>query len=403
MLAPRLHRCPGCRTWTPRTQWVGDGAAGAIELHYALPVLLPVGWTSPRSTASSTPAQPGRALHAFRRRFWSVVAEHIKNHVVSRAYLDRWADEEGYLHVEIRRAGASLRRRPGSVGYRKKFWSDDEATRVAVEQFLSSNFETGDAFRILRSLPEIWPVDADNEQWSQLLLFVALHLVRTPYWRREGRSMQERSLQDRLPDWQQRMPAAAVAAVLDRVRSNEFHSDLMLRQVSKTASVLGCMHCVLLTSGSAAFLTGDHPVVAVPLLARGERAPVRPVPERGLRSTIEFRFPIGPRHALLFSWHDEPIHPQMVPLPFAAVCDLNLSVASQAEHEIYHHLADAPPLVCPPFMPGPCAPIAPQLFSGYGPEAARNSIRRRHADAMIRELIENEIADEVRILRVTSS
>lgn len=37
MPPPPLHRCPGCRAWTPRTQWAGDGAAGAIDFAMRCP------------------------------------------------------------------------------------------------------------------------------------------------------------------------------------------------------------------------------------------------------------------------------------------------------------------------------------------------------------------------------
>lgn len=238
--------------------------------------------------------------------------------------------------------GSSARRRPEAVGYRKKFWGDDETLREAVEQFLSTHFENGDTLEILRTLPSAWPIYHDREQWSRLLLFVALHIVRSPQWRREGRAMQERSLTDRLPVWLNTMPPAAVASVLGHVRSDEFHTDLMLGQIPKTASVLGCMHCALLSSGAAALLTSDHPVVAVPLLRDGESAPIQLIPQRGLSNTIEFRFPIGPRHALLFTWLDEPIHREIIRLPFRATCDLNRSVASQAENEVYYHPRDQP-------------------------------------------------------------
>jgi hypothetical protein len=330
----------------------------------------------------------------------SSVAVAVKNHTVSRSYLDRWTDASGRLQVEMHPAGISAKRRPDAVGYRKKFWGDDEALRVGVEQFLSREFESGDALRILRCLPDAWPVNDDPEQWSKLLLFVALHIVRTPQWRREGRSMQERSLSERIPQLLETLPPLAVDHVLRKVRSDKFHTDLMLGQIPKSASVLGCMHCALLCSGDAALLSSDHPVVAVPLLRDGERAPIQLVPDRGLSNTIEFRFPIGPRHALLFSWLDEPIDARRIELPLPAVCDLNLSVASQAESEVYYHPADTPQVACASVMPGACSPLAPRLLPGYGPDAARTSLRRRHADAMVHELIENEIANEVRIMRL---
>lgn len=328
------------------------------------------------------------------------MADAVKNHTVSRSYLDGWTDASGHLQVEALAAGISAKRRPDAVGYRKKFWGHDEALRVGVEQFLSREFETGDALRVLRTLPDMWPIHDDPEQWSKLLLFVALHLVRTPQWRRKGRTTQERALSERIPQLLETLPPPAVNHVLKQVRSDKFHTHLMLGQIPKTASVLGCMHCALLCSGDAALLSSDHPVVAVPLLRDGERAPIQLVPDRGLSNTIEFRFPIGPRHALLFSWFDEPIDAGHVELPLAAVCDLNLSVASQAESEVYYHPADTPQIVCPPAMPGPCNPLAPRLLAGYGPDAARISQRRRHADAMLHELIENEITNKVHIMRL---
>ena len=328
------------------------------------------------------------------------MARAVKNHTVSRSYLGGWTDATGRLQVELSPAGISARRLPEAVGYRKKFWGYDAAMREAVEQFLSTHFETGDALHILRTLPESWPIDDDREQWSKLLLFVALHIVRTPQWKREGRSMQERSLSDRVTRWLETMPPEAVASVLRHVQSDRFHTDLMLGQIPKTASVLGSMHCALLTSGTTPLLSSDHPVVAVPLLRDGESAPIQLIPERGLSNTIEFRFPIGPRHALLFTWLDEPIHQEIIELPFAAVCDLNLSVASQAESEVYYRPGDRPPVVCPPFMPGPCSPISPRLFPRYRPDIARDSLRRRNADAAMRDLIDNEITNEVRIARV---
>lgn len=91
---------------------------------------------------------------------------------------------------------------------------------------------------------------------------------------------------------------------------------------------------------------------------------------------------------------------------FAAIC-LSPSAPSifawshhEAENEVYYRPRDQPPVLSPPFLPGPCSPIAPRLFAGYEPDIARDSLRRREADVAMRDLIENEIVDEVRIVRV---
>lgn len=326
------------------------------------------------------------------------MANATKNHTVSACYLDQWTDADRCLAVARLRAGKIDRSTPQAVGWRKKFWGEDKAQRAEIEQLLC-RLER-DAAPIVQTLPDRWPIHQTREEWVVLLHFVAMHLIRTPFWRADLRKLQHNALAEELPVWHAALPAHAVDELIRHVSADRFHNSTMLGQIPKTASVLGSMHCSLLAFEAASLITGDHPAVAVPLLAPREVAEMRPLPTSGLLGTMEFRFPIDPHHALLFTWFDSP-HPETtLHAGYDVACDLNRSIAGQALFEWYHHPETTPAFVCPPFLPGPCRPIGPAVLGGYDVDHARKSRRRRAADQIMRRLIEDGVTDRIETVTV---
>lgn len=327
------------------------------------------------------------------------MAQAVKNHTVSQCYLARWGDASGRLTVEMKHMEAPVLRPPKVIGFQPRFWGDDEQLRVSTEQFLA-NLE-GRAASILRDLPDHWPLDRDDEQWASLLQFVALHLVRTPQWQRDTRMKQANLIAEQMPALRAALRPEALDSLLRRIRSDRYHTELLLGHVPKAASVLGSMHCALLDFGRVPVLTGDHPTVVVPLLRPWESAAIKAIPDGGMLNTIEFRFPVGPRHALLFTWHDQPHPEHALAAAYEFACDLNRATVTQALRELYYRPGDAPPLLRPPFMPAPCRAIGPGVLQGYTTDAALASERRSRADAILRALIEDNVVDQVRTVRMS--
>jgi hypothetical protein len=321
----------------------------------------------------------------------------VRNHTVSQCYLDRWA-RDGYVTVVL---GDGRRRpaRPKTVGFTKNFWGPDEALRVEVEQRLS--LTEGPAAETLRQLPDAWPFPPGHERWRDLLLFIGLHLVRSPKWLEGIQDMAPELILRRVPEWSRSMPPEAVDHVVKHLLSEAFRTELMMGQIPKMASMLGCMNCTVLEAPRPWLMVGDHPVVVVPLLKTGEAAPMQLVPDGGLLETVEVRFPIDARRALLFSWLDQPHREDAVEIGYDHAVNLNRSQLGQVASQWYMAPDSRPPFVVPPFLTSPASSLAPKLLDGYAPRSARVSRRRQEAMKMLDRLIEGEITDRVETITVT--
>jgi hypothetical protein len=285
------------------------------------------------------------------------------------------------------------------VGFTRKFWGPDEALRIDVEQRLSHT--EGPAAETLRQLPDAWPFPPGDERWCDLLLFIGLHLVRSPKWLEGIQDMAPDLILRRVPEWSQRMPPEAVDHVVKHLLSESFRTELIMGQIPKMASMLGCMNCTLLEAPEPWLMVGDHPVIVVPLLDPGEAAPMQLVPDGGLLETIEVRFPIDSKRALLFSWLDQPHRQEVIRIGLEEAVNLNRSQLGQVASQWYTEPGTTPSFVVAPFVSGPSSPLAPKLLDGYAPRSARVSRRRHQAISVLDRLIEDEITDRVETITVT--
>lgn len=314
------------------------------------------------------------------------VADNVRNHLASCGYLRGFADGTGKLAVVNVRSRQVYSRRPEDVAFRKYFWGRDQDLRNEVESLLS-DVETH-VPRLLRNLTTTSPPPHGSEERALLLKFLALHFVRNPAWRTLTSQILERQIIARGhvgPQW---------ARLCEQLRADRYWIDTMLRQIPQIASLLGSTHWALLRFSSPCLATCDQPLVPIALLSRGIRASLAETP--ALLETIEFRFVLDPRHALLLSWHDAPDWDAWALADQSVAADINRSIVGRTDVEYFHHPELRPPFVAAPWMPsGECNPISPKLHDGYWRETAIGSDRRRQAARIVSEAVEKDVTDQI--------
>jgi hypothetical protein len=159
--------------------------------------------------------------------------------------------------------------------------------------------------KIETPLPELladvearWPLD-QKERFG-LAMFIALHVLRTPAF----------------SDWLEVKRAATLEDYRDQFsnkRKYERWRELMLSDgerakrilsmVNKISTIFGCMNWTLLRFDEPLLITSDHPVCPVPIIEGGADRAIHPMPDERWMNTIEVRFPLSPRLALLATWH----------------------------------------------------------------------------------------------------
>jgi hypothetical protein len=231
---------------------------------------------------------------------------------------------------------------------------------------------------------------------STLAQFIALHVVRTPAFRRWFEPTRDASIEqyrDQFPNatkferWRQEM------------RSDEERAKKLLSLINKLGSVIGSMHWTLLRFDERRLITSDQPVCPVPLLTPGVIHPIEAMPADGWLDTCEIRFPISPQIALLATWYMGPERASLTGMWRHAV-NINASVAQQAVNQRFQ-VPDVEPA-----MPGAIfldrrpllAPISIDVLAGYSLAAARESPRRRQTAEELERLIHDRDHETVRLL-----
>jgi hypothetical protein len=183
--------------------------------------------------------------------------------------------------------------------------------------------------------------------------------------------------------------------------SEKFAVEHFLSLIPKTASLIASAHWTLIEFPDRLLATSDQPVAIVPILPDGTRAPVDAAPRGGILFAEEFRFPIDPKHALLFTWAEGRDTPVVPTGSDDLAADLNRAVVSQADREWFHHPQRRPTtLPLSGLRTGDCSPVARRLMPEYGPAAAVESLRRRAAAERLDLMIEKEITSEAHIAQV---
>jgi hypothetical protein len=324
---------------------------------------------------------------------------YTRNHVASVCYLNAWTDAADRVQAVRLRAGLSAAVAPESTGYRKKFWGTDDDLRGQAEG-IASRIES-EAGPVIAALPTTWPLQRGSVEWFAMVKFLALHVVRTPGFRRDivrrSESLLRANRADHLATF-----GDAYSEFLERVRSDFYVADIMVSNIPKIGTLLGCAHWTLLTTPEPILGTSDQPVVPVAIVGGEAAAEITATPAGGFALTSEFRIAIDPKHALLLTWLDDADNIRdTATIDHRDACALNWSVAAQADAECFHHPNGSMPTVCPPFAGPDSYPLGPGVHPGYDDDAALRSKRRAGAVEKVEHMIENQIANRIETLSVT--
>lgn len=326
------------------------------------------------------------------------MAAYRSNHIVSKFYLARWAGSDGRLRVGRTRDRQLVSRRPEKVGYRNFFWGRNSTVRKHAEEHVNKiESYAADALHRLR---QQWPPAPGSPDWLGLVFLVAVHLWRNPSGQQRLLQIQEQTLEQRSSGYTAGWTEQQISEFFTRVKSDEFRTNIMLGDLHKAASLLGSMHWTLIEFDECLLGTSDQPVTVVPLLKPPTTGSSIAHPQIPLLECEEIRMPLGPQHALLFTWRDEPIEAQPISGNESLAADLNRAVIAQADEEWFHH-PDCPTSLVPPALDeGPCSAIGREILPGYGWQSATGSRRRSDAASIIERMIEDDVDGEVRVVKV---
>ena len=289
--------------------------------------------------------------------------------------------------------------KPDRVGFRPNFWGRSPAIRQQAEEYL--NKIESDAAPALRRLSHQWPLEPGSSAWLALIFLIAIHLWRNPSGQDRFLQIQEEILARQLPEYSSRWTDEQVEDFLARVTSDGFRADTMLGDLPKAASVLGSMHWTLIKFDEHLLATSDQPVTVVPLLKPGFQALVVAHPRGPMIDCEEIRFAVGPRHALLFTWRDEPSASTAIEGSDEIAAQLNRAVIAQADREWFHHPARRPTRLTPPILEaGRCVPIGRIVHPDYTWETALTSRRRAETAISVERMVEDDVDGEVRVVRI---
>ena len=342
-----------------------------------------------------------RQCLVFGSNYFGRVANYVDNHIVTAGYLRRFANDGGLIQP-VRPRDPSNRpiplRRPETVGYRSRFFSDPELAEQA-EQTLSQ--WEGRGLQALARIDRTWPVDTDAKYRDRLDIacLVAIHMVRNPAFRSYVARLQSENIELQTPELNGSNESDE--DFLRLVTSERYWVGYMLGAVPKMASLIASTHWTMAEFPDRLLATSDQPVTAVPLLIRGIPTGVAPQPESGFMLTEEYRFPIDPRRALIFTWANRPDTPKPVRASYDIAADLNRAVIAQLDNEWFHHPSRRP--TCLPLTGIPtseCRPIGRLLVPGYGPTQALRSKRREHAEECLSRMIRDQVVDGFHVARV---
>jgi len=275
------------------------------------------------------------------------------------------------------------------VGVRKNFYSVKNADgSISTEFERAINPIETNGIKVLRGIEANWP--PEQEARVKICEFLALQAVRSPAYRYFFEQRRESSLAERAAQLDQDHRTGLKKAV----RSDEFRIENLVNQIGKMATMFGSMHSALLRFGSPRLLCSDHPLAPVPFMdVRG--AAVSAIPGFGFLNTIEFRFPIDPERALLFTWREFHDDFPVFDCKLHHLKSLNASVRDQAEEHWFHR-----PDVSAPCGSGTFTPLSFELFDDYELTEAIRSERRSQAQQTIEGMIDNDVEDKMQLMSV---
>lgn len=296
-------------------------------------------------------------------------------HIVPRAYLVNFADEEKQLTMRLVGSSSSRVISVSHAAVRSDFYkrTQPDGTVIYDVEWSLSHLENA-AAPVLREIVDRWPLDLDDK--AKLAAFFGYQLVRGPRWKawHEGNTHEILEGYRRLGlipvDPEGKLAEAEIiAGAKQELLTDTERLTRMLGLAPKAASILGSMHWTLVAFNSPIVATSDHPVVAWPLSDRSRRPQPTPF-EVGLLETLEVRAPVSSHHVILMTWLDEP-DGLIVQGSRSHAANINAFTVAQAERQWFHL-----PSASPPCATGLLVPVSPELVRAYDQATAFSSRRR---------------------------
>ena len=314
-------------------------------------------------------------------------------HTVSRGYVKRFA-VNGQVMVTHARQG--LRRRGvGSVCVHQDYWGPPAVSK-AVEA--SCGVCESIAIRMLRKLPELWPIEGEGSGRAELAQFLAIHTIRTPVFRQFVRTIGERILRD-----ESRLTPSERVAAAQWMRDPVHHANMLLGQITRIANMLSSMHWSIVRFERDMLITGDQPVLILPT-GPGNLSPASSVPAFGLANSMEVTFTLDPQHLLLLTWKDARDSVTMLEGTEAQAASVNCALRAVSLEEWLYKPGARPPFLTPPLLEPNVYAISTELLPGYDAAVARQSERHRAAEALLTGITEENMPrDRMRWVRVSEA
>ena len=317
-----------------------------------------------------------------------------KHHTVTAGYLRRFAKAS---KVSVHRDGGVVTKGVRGVGYVLDLWGSPEVAG-AMEARLSTLESL--ALDVLADLPARWPLREMDR--GALGALIAMHIARMPSYGAFVREMGERATRDVLAETDHDLDAEQTAAAEAWLRGDGVHADTLWRHVMRFASFLCSMQWTLIELENDWLITGDQPVVLLPPVPQ-PITPASALLPAGLSYTLEGRFTIDPRRALLMTWSEDS-EERWVSGSHAQACSINCAIKAQALQEWFSLPGTTPPFLSPPLLQERVYPISLELLLDYTIPQAGSSGRRAHAERIVREMIAGTPQkNEIRWVRVTGA
>ncbi len=306
-----------------------------------------------------------------------------KIHLAAQAYLAAWMLSGSLQAVHVR-YGPQGPRSPAAVGWRKQWWghADPHLNQICEEA----------CGKLENEWPGLWPSVIDswppsNDARILLAQFMALHVVRTDGFRRWYTNRRDGAVDGYRAQFtdEQQFAVFAEGVGCDRERSLR-----LLAMQNKISSVLASMHWSLLQFDEPLLVTSDQPVCPVGLMDLGMSQRVGATPPLGWIETVEVRFVLSPRHALVATWHEGPDTTPHIGTWHQA-SNINGVLIQQTEMH-WVHVPNTSPAVPPLIMLDPThrfETLSPTLIPGYGSHVARASKLRLAVEREVTTLINN--------------
>jgi hypothetical protein len=293
-------------------------------------------------------------------------------HVVPKGYLRSFA-VDGKIAVRKGGPSAAVEIKPlEKAGTRPRFYRRTRPkTGAAIDDIEWSLSHIEDkAPPILRTIDELWPLDAENK--AVLAELFGYQLVRGQRWF----EWHDRHVQERLAEYQQLLEIQheELESTKRHLTSETYRMAKMLDLGVRLASILGCMHWSLIDFAKPLLATSDHPVDVWPA-NEGSRTPQASA-NAGIVNSLEVRVPLSPTTGLLMTWLDanDAATPRLRGTRQHAA-SLNAFTVANSDREWFHLPETSPPIA----SGGRLLPLSPELVRGYSAGAVVQSKRRGKA------------------------